>query len=215
LTEVYRVVESQSQLYAQQATSSSDKAAYLESVLESTKPKRHDHDWHKLIATPFRYPPPVPAENAARFRPPFYSRNVFYASGHYLTTLYEHGFHFLRQCIHLRGAVRESGLRTLFSMFIVSEEIADIRGQSGIQSIMDRRDYSASHAFILKNPEVRVLLYPSCRDSKKGDNYAVFDIHCLAKDIGTEGVIAYSFDPLKSSLYWIKLGLSIEWKQVS
>jgi hypothetical protein len=79
---------------------------------------------------------------------------------------------------------------------------------------MNRRDYAASHQYILEHPETRVLLYPSCRDPEKGDNYAIFDQSSLAKHIGNEQTISFYFDPTRQSIFWIDIPLKISWKQV-
>ena len=215
MIEVYRLVEPQSKLYAQQATTTSDEASYLESALEITKPKRPFSQWHDLIASQFRYPPPVPVEHAARFRPPFYFRNVLYASAEVRTILYEHAYHFLLERVHAKGMKRDSGLRTIFSLFVVSREIMDIRNHPSIHSLMARNEWSASHAFTASHPEMRVLLYPSCRDPKNGDNYAVFDIKCLGTEIGDQATVPFSFDPSTQVIHWLSMGLSISWQEVS
>jgi hypothetical protein len=213
LIEVCRIVESQSRLYAEQATSSYEKALYLESILEETKPKLPAEGWHPLIATPFRYPLPVSPSYQARFRPPFFSKNVLYASRDLRTILYEHAYHFLRERVHLK-AIRESGQRTAFTLFISSTHITDLHKHPDIRRIMDRRDYAPSHAYIQEHPEAEVLLYPSCRDPQAGDNYAVLDVLSLAKHIGSQETISYYFEPDQPSIVWMDYGLRIAWKQV-
>jgi hypothetical protein len=167
------------------------------------------------VAAPFRYPLPVPPAYSARFRPPFYSRNVLYASGAATTALYEHAYQFLRQRIHLRGAVRESGFRTAFELFIVNNDITDLRKHRNVTALTDRRDYGASHAYILSHPQIQALRYPSCREPQRGDNYAVFAIAALAKTIGEERTLSLYFDPPAQAVRWMDLGLTIAWAQVS
>lgn len=215
MIEVCRIVESQSRLYAQQATSSYEHALYIESLLETTKPSLTGKGWHPLIATPFRYALPVPEIYRARFRPAFYSKNVLYACREYRTALYEHAFHFLHERIHLNKAIRDRGQRTIFSLSITSPQITDIRTDPNIQKIMDRHDYGPSHEYLLAHPEVQVILYPSCRDPQHGECYAVFDIHCLAPGIGTERTLSYSFEPDKKAVIWMDDSLQIKWDEVS
>jgi len=214
LIEACRIVESQSRLYAEQATSSYEKALYLESILEDTKPKLPAKGWRPLIATPFRYPVPITPGYQARFRPPFFAKNVLYASRELRTTLYEHAYHFLRERIHLNG-IRETGLRTAFTLFITSPRVTDLRKHKALPKIMDRRDYAASHAFIQTHPDSKVILYPSCRDPRHGDNFAVLDIHCLARHIGKQETLSFYFEPDSSSLVWMESGLRISWQEIS
>jgi hypothetical protein len=214
LIEVCRIVESQSRLYAEQATSTYEKALYLESILEETKPKLPAKGWHPLIATPFRYPLPVSPTYQARFRPPFFPKNVLYASRELRTALYEHAYHFLRERVHLKG-VRETGQRSAFALFITSSHITDLRQHEAIAQLMNRRDYTPSHAYIQAHPEAQALLYPSCRDPRRGDNFAVLDIHALAKHIGTQETLSYFFEPAHPSIVWMDYGLRITWKEVS
>lgn len=212
--EVHRIVESQSRLYAEQATSSYEKALYLESILEQTKPPLPAEGWHPLIATPFRYPLPVAPAYQARFRPPFSARNVLYASREFRSILYEHAYHYLRERAHLK-AIRESGQRTAFTLWISWPRITDLRKEKTLRTIMDRRDYAPSHAWIRAHPEAVVLLYPSCRDPQQGDNFAVFDVQALARHIGRQENISFYFDPKDPSIVWMDYGLRITWKEVS
>jgi hypothetical protein len=212
--EVCRIVESQSRLYAEQATSSYEKALYLESILEQTKPPLPAEGWHPLIATPFRYPLPVAPPYQARFRPPFFHKNVLYASGEFRTILYEHAFHYLMERVHLQ-AVREAGQRTAFTLFITSSPITDLHREKDWKTIMDRRDYAPSHAYIRGHLDTEVLRYPSCRDPQQGDNFAVFDIRALARHLGKQETVSFYFDPLDMSIVWMDYRLRITWKEVS
>ncbi len=213
--EAYRIVESQSRLYAEQATSSYEKALYLETVLELTKPTLPARGWHPLLATPFRYPLPVAPMYQARFRPPYFPKNVFYASKETRTVLYEHAFHYLQERAHLSGALREAGQRTLFSLFIMSSSILAIHGEKNLSTLMSRTDYGPSHAYIASHPDAEVISYPSCRDPQQGDNFAVFDIHCLAKYIGSQETASFYFDPKTLSILWMDRQLRISWAEVA
>ena len=212
MIEVCRI-ESQPSLYAEEATSSYEKALYLESILEETKPPLPATGWPPLVATPFRYPLPVAPAYQARFRPPFFSKNVLYAARELRTALYEHAYHYLLERVHLK-ALRETGQRTAFSLFIVSRNITDLHGDPEIQKIMDRRDYRPSHAYIEAHPAIEVLLYPSCRDPRQGDNFAIFDVHCLAKNIGAQQTLSFYFEPAGPSILWMDSGLRITWTEV-
>lgn len=214
MTEAWRVVENQANLYGFRAASNAEKALYLEDIIESTKPAPLTTGWDKLIAAPFRYPLPVPFDRQARFRPPFSSRNVLYCSKELLTALYEHAFHYLRERIHLKG-LRETGQRTAFCLFIDSKSITDIRRRRDVKALTARGDYNASHAFIQRNPEVRVIAYPSCRDPKRGLNFAALEISALGKTTGERRAISFYFDQSAASILWTDYDLPIGWAEVS
>lgn len=214
MIEAYRVVQHQLLSYSYEATGNADEAAYLESVLEFTKPKVVYADWHRLIGAPFRYSLPVQPMYQARFSPPYSNRNALYCSEEPGTALYEHAYHFLKQRVHLAGAVPETDTRTIFSLFIKKTDIEDIRRRKDIARITDRQDYTASHEFIRKNPALKVVAYPSCRDPERGRNFAAFEIASLGKEIGKEQVLSFYFDPERASIRWIDYTLDIDWKVV-
>lgn len=218
MIEAYRIVESQSQIYSYLTTSSAENAEYIESFLEETKPARPNDEWHMLLVSPFRYPLPVPPMYQARFRPPFYARNVLYCSEKVPTALHEHAYHFLKERIHLDG-VKEAGERTVFSLFIHDGDIIDIRTHPDINAIMDKRDYAKSHSYIHSNPDTKVLCYPSCREPEKGPNYAAFEISSLEKVIGTEKLMSFYFDQRTQSITWKvtwdDFNLKISWGDVA
>lgn len=213
MIEAHRIVENQSQLYGFRATKSAPKAAYVDSVLEATKPDLLHKEWHRLIATPFRYSLPCPPSRQARFRPAYFDRNILYCSLRSTTVLYEHAYHFLKERIHLTRS-RDYGQRTAFTLFLNEEAVTDIHGHPDIKAIMDRQNYSASHAFIKTKADVKILSYPSCRDSERGPNYAALEITALGKDIGDERTLAFYFDQADQSVFWTDLGLKIYWNDV-
>lgn len=212
MIEAYRIVENQSQLYGFRSTKSAKKAAYVDFLLEATKPQMPYQEWHRLIATPFRYP--LPSPHQARFRPPYFQKNVLYCSQNLMTTLYEHAYHFMKERMHLED-VRESGQRTAFSLFIEDSAVTDIHEHPKIAAIMARDDYAASHEFIKARLEIRVICYPSCRDPKHGPNYAALDIMALGKEIGDERALSFYFDQAEQSVYWTDMGLKIFWNDVN
>lgn len=218
MIEAFRIVESHSQIYSYHATSSEENAKYLELLLEETKPLLPSGGWHILIASPFRYPLPVPPKYQARFRPPFYPKNVFYCSQKIPTALHEHAYHFLKERIHLDG-IKEAGQRTLFSLFLHDEDITDIREHPNINAIMNKRDYAESHRYIESNPDTKALCYPSCRDPGREPNYAVFEISSLEKGIGAEKLMSFYYDQTALSITWKvtwdDLNLRISWKDVA
>lgn len=214
MIEAFRVVQDQTRSYSYDATKNAEEAAYLESVLEFTKPRDLYADWHRLIATSFRYPLPVQPAYQARFTPPYYNRNALYCSKESVTALYEHAYHFLRQRVHLKGAAPETGLRTIFSLSVEERDIEDISGRPDIARIMDRQDYSASHDDIRKNPAIKVVGYPSCRDPGHRLSFAALEIASLGKAIGDEKLIEFYFEPARRTIRWIEYGLDIDWETV-
>lgn len=214
MIEAFRVVQDQTRSYSYDATGNAEEASYLESVLELTKPRALYEDWHRLISTPFRYPLPVQPSYQARFTPPYYHRNALYCSKESLTALYEHAYHFLRQRVHLEGAVPETGLRTIFSLFVDEGDVSDLGGRPDIARIMERQDYSASHDYVRKNPAVKVIGYPSCRDPERGMNFAALEIASLGRALGDEKLIEFHFEPVHKIVRWIEYNLSIDWETV-
>src|SRR5690348_15899593 len=81
MIEVHRVVEDQVKLTSYRATEDAEKAIQLEILIDLTKPPKRQIEWHELIYTPFRYNLPVLPRFQARFKPPYFQKNVFYASG--------------------------------------------------------------------------------------------------------------------------------------
>ncbi|MEK9146427.1 MAG: RES family NAD+ phosphorylase [Elusimicrobiota bacterium] len=212
MIETCRVVQDQTRSHSYDVTTNAEEAAYLESVLELTKPKGVYGEWHRLIAAPFRYPLPVQPAYQARFTPPQYDRNALYCSKESVTALYEHAYHFLRQRIDSKGLVPETGLRTILSLFVEESDIEDIGNDPNIGCIMDRKDYSASHDYIRRHPEVKVIGYPSCRDPQRRMNYAVLEIASVGKTIGEEKLIEFYFEPVHKTIRWIEYNLEIDWK---
>lgn len=217
MIKAYRVVQDQTRGYSYDATTSAGEAAYLESVLELTKPKGDYPGWHILIAAPFRYQLPVQPAYQARFTPAHGTRNALYCSRESVTALHEHAFHFLRQRVDRKGLVAETGLRTIFSLFVEERDIEDISRHPDIGRIMDPNDhsYAASHDYIRKNPKVKVVGYPSRRDPQRRMNYAALEIASLGKDIGEEKLIEFHFEPVQKAIRWIEYNLDIDWKTVA
>ncbi len=210
MIELVRIIENQSNLSSYRATQDENRALQLELLIEMTKQNDLNSKWHPLIATPFRYTPPHPQ---ARFRPQ-YGKNVFYGSFIEETALYEHAFHFIKQRKHL-AIKTDTGIRTVFFVEADEEKSIQIENEPYYTSIMDKNDYSASHQFVLKNPETTFIIYPSCRDPKKRNNAAVLDIKHLSKNPKWESTIKYFYDNKKKQMSWLDYKLHIQWKQVS
>jgi hypothetical protein len=218
MIEVYRVVEDQAKINSYRATEDREKAIQLEILIDLTKPPLRHTEWHDLVATPFRYELPTLPAFKARFRPPYFTKNVFYAATHFETALYEYSYHLMRQRVHLqvksRRVKNETGTRTGFSVNADDMAKVDIRGHQNITAILDRSDYSASHAFINENPGVDFIVYPSVRDPQHRDNVAVMEIAHLSKKVNSEHPLSFFYDYRKKLITWIDSRLSIAWTEV-
>ncbi len=214
MIQAFRIIEDQSRIYSYLATTSTENAEYIETLLEETKPLIQWNGYHRLIAAPFRYPLPAAPRYQARFRPPYYNRNLLYCSGNQETALYEHTYHFLRERIHLK-TMKEPGQRTIFSLFLHPGDVRDIRTHPNIAAIMNRTNYEESHRYIQNNPDTKILCYPSCRDPQNRENYAVFEITSLGKNIETEKRLSFYFDAAARSIRWLDINLLIAWETVA
>jgi hypothetical protein len=210
VSELFRIVEDQAKLSSYRATQNEDEAVQLELAIELTKPKNYYHEWHDLIATPFRYSPP---HKIGRFRAAF-SKNVFYGSLSILTSYYEYAYHFIFERRHLKISP-ETGKRTLFSVHANPAGALHIHDHEHLDKLIHKSDYSYSHQFIETNPDTRFIIYPSCRDPNKGNNAAVLDINLLDKQIHHEASIKYFYDNEKQEIFWMDAGLHIGWREVA
>ena len=210
MIEIFRIVENQANLSSYRATQDEEKAVQLELLIEFTKPKNIYSEWDALIANPFRYSSPY----QARFRPIFAKRNVFYGSLNEETTFYEYAYHFMKQRTHLKEETA-TGQRTLFSVDANDEKAVQLINYPNYEKIIDKNEYSFSHAFIEENPEIDFILYPSSRDPKERNNSAILNIHYLSKTPNKESTIQYFYDYKKKLLTWIDHKLHVLWKDVS
>lgn len=207
---LYRIIENQAALSSYKATKNEAEAVQLELLIEKTKPKNPYHEWHPLIATPFRYSPPHPS---ARFRPP-YGKNVFYGASCDETALFEHAFHFMKQRLHLNFDT-DTGLRTLFSLESNDDAAFDFMKFPLTTAALDKSDYRASHEFILNNPNLSFIRYPSVRDPHHRANAAVLDIKHLNKNPTTEHTIQFFYDNKHKIMLWLPYHLHIHWSDVA
>lgn len=205
MIELNRIVENQANLSSYKATKDEARAQQLELLIELTKPENKHINWHPLISTPFRYPPPHPI---GRFRPRF-GKNVFYGACLEETALYEYSYHLMKQRSHL-NVEPETGLRTIFVVDANNAESVDIRNDPSCFSIMNKNNYDPSHEFILQNPGNTFIIYPSCRDPKHRDCVAVMDIKFLERSIKWESTIKYFYNYNSQTISWIDYSLNIQ-----
>lgn len=210
MIELVRVIQNQNTLYAYRVTQSVDEAQQLELLFEMTKPTSLYAEWHPLIATPFRYSPPL---RVGRFCSE-YGKNIFYGSLIEETALYEHAFHFMKQRMHLPQKT-DIGTRTIFFVDADDTNSVNIRGKREEAEIMDKNDYSASHQFVIANPHISFILYPSCRDPEKRDNAAILNINHLEKFPKWESSIHFFYDNQEKKITWLDYQLDISWHQLA
>ena len=211
MIELARIVEHQASLSSYRATQNQARASQLELLIELTKSKNLYHEWHGLIATPFRYGPPPP-HFQARFRPA-YGKNVFYGSCIEETALHEYTYHFMKQRIHLNISP-ESGLRTIFFVDANDKHSFQLIDEKNYETIMDKNDYAASHQFVKSNPHVTFIVYPSCRDPKRRNNAAILDINLIDKIPKWESPIKFFYDNNRRQISWIDYDINILWDHV-
>jgi len=192
---LHRIVEDQaSHTPTRTITDTQEEYDFIESLIEESKPAIPDTNHHYLIRTQFRYPLPVLPKYAARFRPPHFHRNVFYGSFERLTSFYEAAYHWLRERIHVKGLSITPEPRTHFTVEFDDPKATNICKHRDISKIMDRKDYTRSHEFILENPHVSSIIYPSCRDPKNGNCAAVFDLMTLEERLDSTEPLYFTYD---------------------
>jgi hypothetical protein len=210
MIDVFRVVESQLNSYAADATDSNiEQTKQLEILLQrgSEDLRKKYSEWDRLIRGPFLYPIPVAMKFQARFKPSGSDKTVFYGCAADLTALYEHAYHFMKERLHL--SFNENGSRTLFSVGLDNKTEFRIHNVDSIRQIMSSTDYSASHAFINTHSNKEIICYPSCRDPNHGNCYAVFNIQLLEKNLRTNREISFIWDSRAGEIYWSDLNLKI------
>lgn len=214
-----RIVELQAHTVIRKVTETQEEYELIENIIESFKPPLPKTKHHYLIQTPFRYPLPVPPLYAGRFKPPFYERNCFYGTLEFRTVVYEYGYHWLRQRVHVKGLSHEPQPRTHFKVGFRDPRCKDIRRLPKIKEIMDRNDYGPSHRFIREHPGISSALYPSCRDPQRGDCVVTFEIKTLGRAPESEKLLHLIYDPKnRACLIQDPMGtmmpMSIRWDEV-
>jgi hypothetical protein len=220
---LWRTVEDQSEYALQKVVpGGKEDLGLLEDYADEYKPNKkvvNDANYlgyHYLIYTPFRYPPPIPPEHAARFRPPHSLKNVFYGATDLNTSIIEHAFYFMRERRHLANPTGSGEQRLNFTVNFDANGMVDITGLPNIQAIMDRRDRSASNDYIKQNP-CESLLYPSARNPS-GKCVACFEIRKLARNPSSSQRLRFTYDKaqdrceVKDENHQLTV---VDWKSVS
>jgi hypothetical protein len=219
---LWRIAEEQAASSLQNSVDADEgEIDFLEGLVAETKPEKVlerkfiQMGYHYLVYSQFRYPPPVPSQYQARFKPPFHGNNVFYGSIETATSMHEYAYHWMRQRLHLKKLKRKAEPRTLFAVDLSDDHITDLTKHPNLANIMAKTDYSASHAFVKAN-RCSSILYPSIRH-QGGLNVAVNDIGLLGKQPCRQENIRLTFDA-KIQACKIKTAFqtfTILWGQVS
>lgn len=180
----WRIVNRKSDFLDKKIGLNTTEAAELNFEIENSRPgvDLHDEEWHELLYTPFRYPLPVDAAFSARFRPPYSTKNVLYASETIEAAAAEAGYHFLKERAHLHKKTNEEVTKVRFNLLVKSDaNLIDVRKHHQINLIMSD-DYSESHIIAKSNLDKDGFIYPSARISS-GTNYAITELRALEKDV--------------------------------
>jgi hypothetical protein len=179
--DIWRMVEVEAESQSRLLTDTEEEYEFLERYIESSKPPYPPGDHHFLIRTSFRYEAPTPPEYAGRFKEPMSNVQGLYGSVYPQTTFYEVAFHWLRERVHLPSPTQTPEPRTLFSVSFQDSAEHDIASEPNIAELTSRIDYSASWQFVRNHPEVRSIIYPSCRCPQHGRNVFTRDIETLGR----------------------------------
>ncbi|QQR80471.1 MAG: RES family NAD+ phosphorylase [Deltaproteobacteria bacterium] len=215
-----RIVELQAHTVVRQLTDTQEEYEWLENLIETTKPKPLSlQKKHYLIATPFRYPLPIPPLFEARFRPAFFERNAFYGTQEDRTSYYEYAYHWMLQRVHIKNLSQIPEPRSLFHVNFEDKNCTDIRKTDNIGKIMDRHDYGASHAFVKEQTKLSSILYPSCRDPQGGNCLVTFEPETLGdQPIDMTGLFLIYFTKTKTCQIENPMTcakLIIHWQEIS
>jgi hypothetical protein len=213
LIEIFRIIEDQSGSYALEATgNSAGLAKQLEILFQkpTEAARKKLSAWHKLIRTPFLYPLPVGFQYQARFKPPMSNKNVFYGAVEEVTAFYEFAHHFVKERIHLTSS--EACNRTCFSAELDNKNQVMVHREVNISQIMDSFNYAYSHEYIIQNPMIDLICYPSCRDINKRDCYAVLNINYLGYQPVSTKSLTVNWDASKKILTCMELNINISYQ---
>lgn len=189
---VWRVYTPTHFAYAADILSASE-SDFIEEAINRSKPARASGAWDPWIKSPFDFPLPVGANYGARFLPPGYPRNAFYAAYAAATAVYETAFRFwqMRKASTAELSSRWEE-RRIFSVSFDAEGALDLRDHPEAREIMTRTDYSLSYDWAWKNQDKPSILYPSARAPKRGGCVCVYDIHKLGQQSLYMNTLAYA-----------------------
>lgn len=120
----------------------------------------------------------------------------------------------MKQRMHLKIKT-ETGIRTIFFVDANNTDSVEIRNHPDCNQMMNKNDYSTSHQFVIANPKINFIIYPSCRDPKQRDNAAVLDINYLTENPKWESTIKFFYDNQTQLISWLDYNIHIQWHEVS
>lgn len=213
---VHRITDRQGQSGTADLVDGLREQARLEQLIEGVKPPIPS-DWpeagergplpsHRLLLTPFRYPP---LESGSRFGRA-HQRHLFYGARALETALAERAFHALRQLEDspLPPGSRIQRQQTAFSVQISAERGLTLQqhlAAEPLAAITDPASYTASQRCgdAMRERQVQAFEVPSARSPESHPVVGVmtpyafsstpFDLHDWTLEISAEGVTAVCF----------------------
>jgi hypothetical protein len=191
---------------------------YMDDVLDEIPAPLAAMPHHPLIKKSFIHVTPVPLGAAGRFRPPGMVLNVYYASRHIPTAVYESVYYFLRERLGNNFSPKELK-KIAFGVELDSQHFHNVLTHPNVTKIMSKTNYSDSHQYYMNNQNMRGVIYPSCRDVNAGKkNFAVMDINCIKPNIIKIDNLTFSFlapDMCHVKNLTEKINVQIKWSDVS
>jgi hypothetical protein len=178
------MVEVEANSQSRLLTETQEEYEFLERYIDGGKPPYPSGGHHFLIRTPFRYEAPTPPEYAGRFKEPLSNPKGFYGSMAPRTVFHEVAYHWLRERLHLPSPSQTPEPRTLFSVHFQDEQAFDVSDESNLADLTSRTDLGASWEFARRHPELKSIVYPSCRCSDRGLNVFTRDLATLGHNPG-------------------------------
>jgi hypothetical protein len=221
IKKLHRIIELQlGDSYATRATDTAEESKLLDEILENTKPFIQKNKFDRLIYTSFRYDLPVPEIYAARFKPAGFKYNVWYGTYETETAIYEATYHFMRERIHLKCETGSVESRTLVKAEFNVENFLDISKRKNLNKIMNKKNYIESYLVseeaVKKNRDG--IIYPSCRDPKKGKCAAAYKIDVFSEDLNKLSELTLDLFYKDKKIQWTRgssLNLTVDWNEVS
>jgi hypothetical protein len=213
---VHRITDRQGQSGTADLVDGLREQARLEQLIEGVKPpipsdwpeagKRGPLPSHRLLLTPFRYPPLASGSRFGRA----HQRHLFYGARALETALAERAFHALRQLEDspLPVGSRIQREQTAFSVQISAERglaLQEHLTAEALAAITDPASYNASQRCgdAMRERQVQAFEVPSARSPESPPVVGVmtpyafsstpFDLHDWTLEISGEGVTAVSF----------------------
>lgn len=135
----------------------------------------------KMIEEVFSRPLPIPKNFISRFGPEGLNKNILYASERKRTTLFEYGYHLLREGQPNYGKTTLVHTHTL--VLQCTGQPLDISNIGNLDLILSKTTYQYSHEWMRTLDEniLDTVKYPNVRENQPGGfNYAIFKKNSVA-----------------------------------